>query len=241
LLAVEDLHVRYGRVAAVRGVSLSCPAGEVVALLGPNGAGKSSTLLAIAGGLGRATVTGAISLDGRQLRGRPPEQIARAGLVLVPERRRIFASLTVRENLLLGGSAWAKRGEADREATLVLDRFGALANMRDRQAGLLSGGQQQQLAIARALMARPRMMLLDEPSLGLAPELVKTVLSIVSALRDDGIGVLLVEQNAAQAIKLADRALVMRKGRIEGNAESHESELLMSSYFGAVSQPAGTE
>jgi branched-chain amino acid transport system ATP-binding protein len=240
LLTVEDLCVTYGRVAAVRGVSLSCAAGEVVALLGSNGAGKSSTLLGIAGALERATVTGAVSLEGRALQGRPPEQIARSGLALVPERRRIFASLTVRENLLLGASSWAKRAVAAREAGLVLQRFDVLASMCERPAGLLSGGQQQQLAIARALMSRPRMMLLDEPSLGLAPELVKAVFSIISGLRDDGIGVLLVEQNAAQAIRLADRTLVMRKGVIEGTADSHDSELVMSSYFGRGPEPAGT-
>jgi branched-chain amino acid transport system ATP-binding protein len=240
LLTVEDLRVSYGRVAAVRGVSLSCAAGEVVALLGPNGAGKSSSLLGIAGALDRATVSGVVTLGGRALAGRPAEQIARAGLALVPERRRIFASLTVRENLLLGASAWAKRAAAERELVLVLERFEALAAIRERPAGLLSGGQQQQLAIARALMSRPRMMLLDEPSLGLAPELVKAVFAIIAALRDDGIGVLLVEQNAVQAIRLADRTLVMRKGLIDGDDASQDSDLLMTSYFGQASQPAGS-
>jgi branched-chain amino acid transport system ATP-binding protein len=240
LLTVDDLHVTYGRVAAVRGVSLTCAAGEVVALLGPNGAGKSSTLLGIAGALERATVSGGVSLEGRALQGRPPEEIARAGLALVPERRRIFASLTVRENLLLGASTWAKRASAEREAVLVLQRFDALAAMCERPAGLLSGGQQQQLAIARALMSRPRMMLLDEPSLGLAPELVKTVFSIIAGLCDDGIGVLLVEQNAAQAISVANRTLVMRKGLIDQSDPSRDADLLMASYLGHAVQPAGT-
>jgi branched-chain amino acid transport system ATP-binding protein len=237
VLTVEDLCVSYGGVAAVRGVSFTCSVGEVVAILGPNGAGKSSTLLAVAGALPRAGVSGLVSLDGKRLSGWRAEQVARAGLMLVPERRRIFATLTVRENLILGASSWARRAQAEREALSLLERFDQLAAAASRQAGLLSGGQQQQLAIARALMARPRMLLLDEPSLGLAPELVTTVLAMVGKLREDGIGVLLVEQNAAQAIRLADRTLVMRKGRIEGTAAHHESELLMTSYLGKAADP----
>lgn len=230
MLVIEDLHVRYGKVPAVRGVSLSCRPGELVALLGSNGAGKSSTLLGIAGALDRGAVSGATSLDGVALSGRSPEEISRAGVVLVPERRRIFASLTVRENLLVGASGWASRREAEAETSDIFDRFPTLATMRDRSGGLLSGGQQQLLAIGRALMGRPKVLLLDEPSLGLAPATVGLVFAAINALRTDGLGVLLVEQNVRQARGIADRSLVMRKGKIEDNAEGLES--LVSSYLG---------
>ncbi|HEY1511113.1 MAG TPA: ABC transporter ATP-binding protein [Solirubrobacteraceae bacterium] len=231
MLAVEDLHVRYGKVAAVRGVSLSCEPGELVALLGPNGAGKSSTLLGIAGGLERGSVTGAIALDGRSLQGLAPEDVSRAGVVLVPERRRIFASLTVRENLIVGASAWAGRGAAIAHAAEVLAQFPMLASMAERQGGLLSGGQQQLLAIARALMAKPRVLLLDEPSIGLAREMVRTVFETISRLRDEGLAIVLVEQNVGHAIELADRALLLRKGRIEGEAQTG-AEHVLGSYLG---------
>jgi branched-chain amino acid transport system ATP-binding protein len=231
LLAVEDLHVRYGKVAAVRGVSLTCAPGELVALLGPNGAGKSSTLLGIAGGLARGAVTGAVSMDGRSLQGLAPEDVSRAGVVLVPERRRIFASLTVRDNLMVGASAWAGRRQAAAHATQVMQQFPMLASMADRQGGLLSGGQQQLLAIARALMAKPKVLLLDEPSIGLAREMVNTVFETIRKLRDDGLAIVLVEQNVANAIALADRSLLLRKGLLEGVAQTG-AEQVLSSYFG---------
>jgi len=231
LLAVEDLRVRYGKVAAVRGVSLTCGAGELVALLGPNGAGKSSTLLGIAGGLESGTVSGVVSLDDHPLQGLTPEDVSRAGVVLVPERRRIFASLTVRENLMVGASAWASRRQATAHAEQVIQQFPMLASMAHRHGGLLSGGQQQLLAIARALMAKPRVLLLDEPSIGLAREMVNTVFETIRRLRDDGLAIVLVEQNVANAIALADRALLLRKGLIEGVAQSGADQVL-SSYFG---------
>jgi branched-chain amino acid transport system ATP-binding protein len=231
LLAVEDLHVRYGKVAAVRGVSLECRPGEIVALLGSNGAGKSSTLLAIAGGLDRAAVQGAVSLDGLQLHGLPAEEVNRRGVVLVPERRRIFASLTVRENLLVGASGWARRREAEHEAIAVLERLPLLAPLRDRQGGLLSGGQQQLLAIGRGLMARPKALLLDEPSIGLAPEGIRTVFAAIRELRAQRIAILLVEQNVRQAIEMADHAFLLRKGQLEGRA-GQDRDLVLSSYLG---------
>jgi branched-chain amino acid transport system ATP-binding protein len=230
-LVVEDLHVRYGSIAAVRGLSLTCDSGELVALLGPNGAGKSSSLLGIGGALAGAA-SGQVSLDGRPLHGRSPEDVSRAGIVLVPERRRIFGSLTVRENLLVGASGWASRRAAEAQAVTVLERFGALGAARDRAGGLLSGGQQQQLAIARALMTRPKVLLLDEPSLGLSPDLVEVVFELVAELRDEGIGVLLVEQQAAQAMKVADRTFLMRKGVLEGRVGERDSERVASSYLG---------
>jgi branched-chain amino acid transport system ATP-binding protein len=231
LLAVEDLHVRYGKVAAVRGLSLECGSGELVALLGPNGAGKSSTLLGIAGGLESGLATGVVSLDGRSLQGLASEDISRSGVVLVPERRRIFASLTVRENLMVGASAWANRRQATAHAAQIMEQFPMLASMADRQGGLLSGGQQQLLAIARALMAKPKVLLLDEPSIGLAREMVNTVFETIRRLRDDGLAIVLVEQNIANAIALADRALLLRKGVLEGVAQTG-AEQVLSSYFG---------
>lgn len=234
MLTVENLSVRYGSVNAVRDLTLTCSPGEVVALLGPNGAGKSTTLLAIAGALDAGSMSGAVSFAGQLLRGRTPEHISALGVALVPERRRIFASLSVRENLLVGASSWAGLREAERETGRVLERFPALATMKGRQAGLLSGGQQQQLAIARALMARPKILLLDEPSLGLAPQVVEDVFRIIDSLRDDGLGVLLVEQQVVQATELADRAYVMRKGVIEGQADRSRLDALVSHYLGVV-------
>lgn len=231
MLAVEDLHVRYGKVTAVRGVSLECRPGEIVALLGPNGAGKSSTLLAIAGGLDRAALAGRVTLDGVALHGRPAEEVNRHGVVLVPERRRIFASMTVRENLLVGASGWAGRRQAEAEAVTVLERLPLLAPLRDRQGGLLSGGQQQLLAIGRGLMARPKALLLDEPSIGLAPEAIRTVFGAVRQLRAQQIAILLVEQNVRQALEMADHAFLLRKGQLEGRA-GHDRDLVLSSYLG---------
>jgi branched-chain amino acid transport system ATP-binding protein len=239
LLAVEDLHVRYGKVAAVRGVSLHCKPGEVVALLGPNGAGKSSALLGIAGGLDRSAVQGTATFGGRVLHGRRAEDVAREGVVLVPERRRIFGSLTVRENLLVGASSWASRREAERQATAVLGRFPILAPLRDHKGGLLSGGQQQLLAIARAVMAKPKALLLDEPSIGLAPATVRAVFATIAELRDEGIAILLVEQNVRLALEMADHAFLLRKGRIDGRADG-DGDLVLSSYLGRHRDPERT-
>jgi branched-chain amino acid transport system ATP-binding protein len=231
LLAVENLHVRYGKVTAVRGVSLECQPGEIVALLGPNGAGKSSTLLAIAGGLDRAAVQGTVSLENVELHGLPAEEVNRRGLVLVPERRRIFASLTVRENLLVGASGWASRRQAEAEALTVFERLPFLAPLRGRHGGLLSGGQQQLLAIGRGLMARPKALLLDEPSIGLAPDGIRTVFAAIRELRAQGIAILLVEQNVRQALEMADHAFLLRKGQLEGRA-GQDRDLVLSSYLG---------
>src|SRR3954471_6530974 len=188
-LELEDLEVRHGAVVAVRGLSLTVAHGEIVGLIGPNGAGKSSTLHAIMGAVRPSG--GDVRLEGRSIVGRRPEDVARAGMALVPEGRRIFAELTVDENLRLGMSARrAKREDVDR----VHDLFPMLREFRRRQAGVLSGGQQQQLAIARALVAAPDVLLLDEPSLGLAPRLVDLVFEALTTIRDQGLAILLVEQ-----------------------------------------------
>ena len=209
-LAVKDLEVAYGGVPAVRGLSLSVAPGEIVGLIGPNGAGKSTTLHAIMGLV--PARAGEIRLDDRSLRGRSPESIARSGVALVPEGRRLFGELTVDENLRLG-LAGRRSGDGEDVAD-VLELFPVIEEFRNRQAGALSGGQQQQLAIARALVARPSILLLDEPSLGLAPTIVDLVFSTLRTIAERGIGVLLVEQRAQRTVALAERTHVLANGEL---------------------------
>ena len=211
-LTVSDLEVRYGPVVAVRGLSLTVAPGEIVGLIGPNGAGKSSTLHAIMG-LVRPS-GGDVRLGGRSLRGRPPEVVARSGIALVPEGRRIFGELTVTENLRLGLAARRSHDGVDDDLDRVVEMFPVLGEARDRHAGALSGGQQQQLAIARALVAAPDVLLLDEPSLGLSPTVTDAVFDALTAIRDRGIAVLLVEQRAQRTVALANRSLVLANGEI---------------------------
>jgi branched-chain amino acid transport system ATP-binding protein len=211
-LAVEGLLVSYGGVPAVRDVSFDVAAGEIVGLIGPNGAGKSTTLHAIVG-LVRAQ-TGDVALGGRSLRGRSPEAVARAGVALVPEGRRLFAELTVEENLRLGLAARRGNGSVRDALSEVFALFPVLLDFRKRSAGALSGGQQQQLAIARALVARPQVLLLDEPSLGLAPTIVDLVFSTLAEIRDRGLAILLVEQRAQRTVALADRTHVLANGEL---------------------------
>ena len=209
-LELRDLEVAYGGVPAVRGLSLTVAPGEIVGLIGPNGAGKSTTLHAIMGLV--PTRRGEIRLGDRSLRKRSPEAIARSGIGLVPEGRRLFAELTVEENLRLGLAA-LPRG-ADNSVADVLDLFPVVEEFRARPAGALSGGQQQQLAIARALVARPSILLLDEPSLGLAPTVVDHVFSTLRTIAERGIGVLLVEQRAQRTVALAARTHVLANGEL---------------------------
>jgi branched-chain amino acid transport system ATP-binding protein len=211
MLTIAELRVTYGRVPALHDVSLRVDEGEVVALVGPNGAGKTTTLSAVFGLVTPAG--GSITFEGESLVGVSPEKILRKGLALVPEGRHIFGTLTVAENLLLGTTARRDRGTAaDLERTLA--RFPALKTYYRGSAGDLSGGEQQQLAIARALLSRPRLLLLDEPSLGLAPVVIDVVFDALAELRDDGVTILLVEQNAARAVEFADRAYLLRSGRM---------------------------
>jgi len=211
LLEVLDLSVVYGAVRALDGVSFHVPAGKIVALLGANGSGKTTALRAIVGLAPLAR--GRIFLDGREVQGLPPHRIISRGLAVVPEGRRIFANLTVSENLLLG--AYHRR---EQEVAPVLERlyatFPRLAERRSQPAGTLSGGEQQMLALGRALMSRPRLLLLDEPSLGLAPLLVREVFHVLQDLNRQGVTVLLVEQNAAQALELAHYGYVLETGRL---------------------------
>ncbi len=211
-LLVSDLEVRYGSVAAVRGVSFEVQPGEILGLIGPNGAGKSSTLHAI---MGLVRVAGGdIRLGERSLRGRSPEVVARNGVALVPEGRRIFGELTVDENLRLGLSARRSMDEADEDVERALELFPVVREFRSRHAGALSGGQQQQLAIARALVSAPDVLLLDEPSLGLSPTVTDAVFEALAAIRDQGLAVLLVEQRAQRTVALSNRCLVLANGEV---------------------------
>ena len=211
-LVVSDLEVRYGSVAAVRGISFEVAPGEILGLIGPNGAGKSSTLHAIMG-LVRVSA-GQLRLGERTLRGRSPESVARGGIALVPEGRRIFAELTVEENLRLGLSARRSMEGAADDVERALELFPVIREFRSRHAGALSGGQQQQLAIARALVSAPDVLLLDEPSLGLSPTVTDAVFGALAEIRDRGLAVVLVEQRAQRTVALANRSLVLANGEI---------------------------
>jgi branched-chain amino acid transport system ATP-binding protein len=228
---VRDLVVRYGAVTAVRGLSLDVRRGEIVGLIGPNGAGKSSTLHAIMGLVPPAG--GDVLLGGSSIAGFPPEVVARRRVALVPEGRRIFGELTVEENLRLGlaGRADGDGGEA---MARVYDLFPVVQEYRRRHAGALSGGQQQQLAIARALVAGPELLLLDEPSLGLAPAVVDLTFDTLARIREDGVTVLLVEQRAQRTVALADRTYVIANGEHRltmGPADAGDTERMVAAYL----------
>jgi branched-chain amino acid transport system ATP-binding protein len=220
VLRVEGLGVRYGRIRAVRDVSLEVSPGEIVGLLGPNGAGKSSTLGAISGRL--PVADGRVLLDGEQLDGRPPEEIVRRGISLVPEGRHVFATLTVAENLAIGATTRTDRARVAEDVESQLERFSVLRRYYRSNAGKLSGGEQQQLVIARALLSRPRLLLLDEPSLGLSPLLVDLVFETIEQLRAEGLTILLVEQNASRTVEVADRCYVLRGGELVAHAARGE-------------------
>lgn len=234
MLSVEALNVRYGEVEAVRRVDLRVDSGEIIALVGANGAGKSSTLGAIAGLVPAAG--GKVTFDGTDITGLPAETIARRGVSLVPEGRRIFASLSVADNLRLGGAMHLRALEARAREEEMLDLFPILRRYYRVKGGNLSGGEQQMLAIARALMAKPRMILLDEPSLGLAPQMIDTVFDLIADLCRKGLTILLVEQNVALALEIADRAIVLANGEVllAGTAkELSTSDLVRQAYLGA--------
>lgn len=231
LLEVEGLSARYGPVVGVRDLSLEVREGEIVALLGANGAGKTTTLKSIAG-LHRDR-SGSIRFAGKSISRLAPEQIVRRGMSLTPEGRRLFTTLTVEENLLLGGAARRRRDPGE-----LLELFPILRERLKLPAASLSGGEQQQLAIARSLMSRPRLLLLDEPTLGLAPRLVRFVFDLIGRLRaEQGLSVLLVEQNVHQALDLCDRAYVLRTGRVEASGtpdEVRRTREVESGYLGVA-------
>ena len=233
MLNVDHLRATYGSITALRDISIQVNQGELVALIGVNGAGKSTTLLSIAGVVKPAA--GTITFEGQSLLGQTPEAILRRGVALVPEGRRILAGLTVAENLRLGAAIRTDRSEIDADMEAMCQRFPILGQRFRQAGGTLSGGEQQQLAIARALMSRPKLLMLDEPSLGLAPILVDGVFELISELRARGTTILLVEQNVERTLEIADRAYLLNTGRIEHAGtpvELREHVDLAASYLG---------
>ncbi len=233
-LEVQELEVRYGAVPALRGATLSVEAGEIVGLVGPNGAGKSTLLHAVMGAL--PVAGGTVRFEGRPLAGVATERIVRHGLALVPEGRHIFPHLTVHENLRLGLVGRGSTDGISDDLEWVRTLFPVVHDFRQRQAGLLSGGQQQQLAIARALVSKPRVLLLDEPSLGLAPTVVDTVWNALSDIRSTGVSILLVEQRAQITVGFADRTYVLGDGRVKmqlTQQDADDTERMVEAYFGS--------
>jgi len=243
-LIVSELSVSYGAASVLHGISLSVREGELVTIVGANGAGKTTLLKTLAGIL--APTSGRVTLDGAEIGGRPSYWVARRGIVLVPEGRGIFGDQTVRDNLLLG-SLVRRQGRnpagVARDVDRTLGLFSPLRERLDDLAGGLSGGQQQMLALARGLMARPRVLLLDEPSLGLSPLLIRQIFDAIGKLRAEGLTILLVEQMAGQALALADRAYVLERGRItlEGPAAAvREDPAVIQAYLGREDSRPGT-
>ncbi|MBL8846209.1 MAG: ABC transporter ATP-binding protein [Hyphomicrobium zavarzinii] len=212
MLQLENVHVSYGPIKAVRGVSLEVKGGEIVALLGPNGAGKTSLVSSVVGLA--PTSAGKIRLDGADITGEPTERIVTRGITLTPEGRRVFADLTVGENLQLGAACRKDRDGVAEDLETYLELFPILRKRYAARARMLSGGEQQMLAIARSLMSRPKMLMLDEPSLGLAPRVVDQIFELLHGLRSKGLTMLLVEQNANEALELADSAYVIASGSL---------------------------
>ena len=233
LLAVEDLAVRYGPIAALRGISVAVSEGEFVGIVGPNGAGKSTLLLSITGAV--RTDAGSVSFCGERLSGLAPEDIVRRGMALVPEGRELFGELTVEENLRLGATIRRDRRGVEEDVREQMAAFPILKERRRARAEKLSGGEQQMLAVARALMGRPRMLLLDEPSLGLAPLITRQVYQTLTGLNRRGMTILVVEQNPARIIDVARRVYVLRSGRIARTGAPDilsRREELDEAYFG---------
>ena len=212
MLKIENLHVSYGGIRALQGVSLEVPDGKIVTLIGANGAGKSTTLRTISG-LVKAD-SGSISYDGQELLGMPINKILEKGIALVPEGRRVFTNLSVLENLKIGAYLRNDKAQIEKDLEWVYDLFPRLKERSWQMAGTLSGGEQQMLAVARALMSKPKVIMMDEPSLGLAPLVVKGIFDIIRQINDQGVTVLLIEQNANMALKTADFAYVLETGRI---------------------------
>jgi branched-chain amino acid transport system ATP-binding protein len=240
VLEIEGLEVHYGRIPAVRGVTISVRQSEIVCIVGPNGAGKSTMLRTVAGGL-RPT-RGDIRLNGRSIRGRAPEDIARLGLSLVPEGRHVFTQLTVEENIRIGAAMRRDKDKIEQDFDGILAHFEFLRERLSTPAGKLSGGEQQQLVIGRALMTGAKLVLLDEPSLGLAPMVVDTVFEIINRLRSDGITFLVVEQSTHRALEHADRIYVLRNGEIQlqGVSSKLDDGQLEQAYFGFDSSAKAT-
>ncbi len=235
LLALKGFQVSYGQVEAVRPIDLTVAEGEIVTVIGPNGAGKTTLLSAIMGLLAHG---GELAMEGRPVTHATVERMVAQGVALVPEKRELFGGMSVEDNLLLGGFARWRRGQRDQRARMdeVFGLFPRLQERRQQEASTLSGGERQMLAIGRALMARPRLLMLDEPSLGLAPLIVREVLGIVASLRSAGVSVLLVEQNARAALQVADRGYVLEMGELALTGPARQllhDPRIIESYLGA--------
>ena len=233
MLKIDNIHVYYGAIHALKGVSLEVRKGEIVTLIGANGAGKSTTLRTVSGLL--APKSGGISFLGENIAGMPAHEIVKHGISQVPEGRRIFAEMSVQENLEMGAFTRKDKAGVEKDFEIVYNRFPRLKERRKQQAGTLSGGEQQMLAMGRALMSRPMLLLLDEPSMGLAPLLIKEIFSIIEDINREGTTVLLVEQNANMALSIAHRAYVMETGRITLQGAAKElaaSEDVRKAYLG---------
>ena len=233
MLKIDNIHVYYGAIHALKGVSLEVHKGEIVTLIGANGAGKSTTLRTVSGLL--APKSGSISFLGENIAGMPAHKIVKHGISQVPEGRRIFAEMSVQENLEMGAFTRKDKAGVEKDFEIVYNRFPRLKERRKQQAGTLSGGEQQMLAMGRALMSRPKLLPLDEPSMGLAPLLIKEIFSIIEDINREGTTVLLVEQNANMALSIAHRAYVMETGRITLQGAAKElaaSEDVRKAYLG---------
>ena len=231
MLKINDLHVSYGGIRAIRGVSLEIPDKKIVTLIGANGAGKSTTLRTVAGLV--KPDSGSIELDGEELTGKSPNEIIERGIALVPEGRRVFSNLTVLENIKIGG--YLRKDGLDSDIKKMYELFPILKERNWQQAGTLSGGEQQMLAVARALMSKPKIIMMDEPSLGLAPLIVRDIFDIIKEINNQGVTVLLIEQNANMALKIADKAYVMETGKITmtgTGAELLADEDIRKAYLG---------
>ena len=233
ILHVEDLNVYYGSIHAVKGISFDVEEGEIVTLIGANGAGKSTTLNTVAGLL--KPREGRIEFEGESLLGIPPHKIVSRGMALCPEGRRVFLQMSVRDNLEMGAFTRTDSAEVADSLEMVFDRFPRLKEREGQSAGTLSGGEQQMLAMGRALMSKPRLLMLDEPSMGLAPILVQEIFNIIKSLHDMGTTVLLVEQNARMALSIADRAYVLETGHVSMSGDAADlanDERVKQAYLG---------
>ena len=233
MLKIENLHVAYGGIQALRGISLEVPDGKIVTLIGANGAGKSTTLRTISGLVKAAS--GSISWNGEELLGKPIDKIVTSGIAISPEGRRVFPDMTVLENLKIGAYLRKDKAEIEKDIQWVYSLFPRLEERHWQLAGTLSGGEQQMLAVGRALMSRPKLMMLDEPSLGLAPLVVQDIFTIIREINRQGVTVLLVEQNANMALKIADQAYVLETGNITMSGTGAEllvNEKVREAYLG---------
>lgn len=232
MIEIKDLVVRYGGITALQGISLNIPEGKIISMVGANGAGKSTAINAISGMVKKAS--GSISFEGRDLN-LPPQEIVKLGVIQVPEGRKIFSGISVKENIIMGGYLVRDKAKTENNLQKVYKLFPVLEKRKNQSGGTLSGGEQQMLAIARALMSEPRILLMDEPSLGLAPKLILDIFKLIQDLHENGLTILLVEQNARKALSISDYAYILETGRIvaEGSGKDlSEDEIIKKAYLG---------